>query len=402
MEPGFSPLDEELELLPGRLSPTLHNVVARLGAAMPFRQVQAIVQLVGRVPISVSTICRVTEQAGAALVAVEDAQVREIERGSLPWPTGAACLQISVDGAMVPVQGGVWQEAKTAAIGAFSRTHPGKTTDLSYVSRLQNVDRFSWLAIGELHRRGIFTADQVVAVVDGAPWCQTFLDYHLPHAVRILDFPHAVEHLSQAGQTCFGQFSQQATDWLEVQKHALRHADPQTVVAAVAALPVAHAADPAQAREVQRQVHAYLQARLPQMAYANFTAQGFPIGSGIVESANKLVVEARLKGAGMHWKAEHVDALLALRCAICSHTWDAVWPKLSRQRRQTSRRSHPRPSRPAPLSSPVSAQITTVTQRPPSTPRTPTIVNGKPTKDHPWKQSMVASRRPLASTIPKM
>lgn len=30
-------------------------------------------------------------------------------------------------------------------------------------------------------------------------------------------------------------------------------------------------------------------------------ALGYPVGSGCVESANKLVGETRLKGAGMHW-----------------------------------------------------------------------------------------------------
>jgi hypothetical protein len=35
------------------------------------------------------------------------------------------------------------------------------------------------------------------------------------------------------------------------------------------------------------------------MAYAAFGEQGYPIGSGSVESANKLVVESRMKGAGM-------------------------------------------------------------------------------------------------------
>ena len=40
---------------------------------------------------------------------------------------------------------------------------------------------------------------------------------------------------------------------------------------------------------------AYLEKRVGQLRYAAFRAQGYPIGSGIVESANKLVVEARLK-----------------------------------------------------------------------------------------------------------
>lgn len=36
--------------------------------------------------------------------------------------------------------------------------------------------------------------------------------------------------------------------------------------------------------------------------YADLTAAGLPIGSRIVESINKLVVEARLKGAAKSWE----------------------------------------------------------------------------------------------------
>jgi hypothetical protein len=38
--------------------------------------------------------------------------------------------------------------------------------------------------------------------------------------------------------------------------------------------------------------------------YASFRAQGSPIGSGSVESANKLVVQSRMKQAGMRLRAE--------------------------------------------------------------------------------------------------
>jgi hypothetical protein len=39
-------------------------------------------------------------------------------------------------------------------------------------------------------------------------------------------------------------------------------------------------------------------------------SEGWPIGSGVVESGNKLVVEARLKGAGMHWSRLSLNPLL--------------------------------------------------------------------------------------------
>jgi len=38
----------------------------------------------------------------------------------------------------------------------------------------------------------------------------------------------------------------------------------------------------------------YLEKRKDQLQYPQFQTQGWPIGSGIVESGNKLVVEARL------------------------------------------------------------------------------------------------------------
>lgn len=67
----------------------------------------------------------------------------------------------------------------------------------------------------------------------------------------------------------------------------------------------------------------------------------------------KLVVEARLKGAGMHWAPAHVNPLRALRGMACSDRWEEGWPQLvtqwraqaqaqtreRRQRRQAARQA---------------------------------------------------------------
>ena len=70
------------------------------------------------------------------------------------------------------------------------------------------------------------------------------------------------------------------------------------------------------------------------ITYARFQAQGYPIGSGSVESANKVVVESRLKGAGMHWARPHVNPLVALRTLACSDRWAEAWPQIAQQVRQ--------------------------------------------------------------------
>ncbi|HEY6409025.1 MAG TPA: hypothetical protein VIY29_16310 [Ktedonobacteraceae bacterium] len=59
---------------------------------------------------------------------------------------------------------------------------------------------------------------------------------------------------------------------------------------------------------------------------------GWPMGSGSVESANKLVVEARLKGAGMRWGRHNVNPMLVLRNAVCKRRWQETWTTARAQR----------------------------------------------------------------------
>ena len=74
-----------------------------------------------------------------------------------------------------------------------------------------------------------------------------------------------------------------------------------------------------------REKLAYLQKREAHMQYPTYQEAGWPIGSGSVESANKLVVEARLKGAGMRWGRQNVNPMLVLRNAVCNREWKQTW-----------------------------------------------------------------------------
>ncbi len=89
-----------------------------------------------------------------------------------------------------------------------------------------------------------------------------------------------------------------------------------------------------------REKLAYLQKRETHMQYPTYQAAGWPIGSGSVESANKGVVEARLKGAGMRWGRQNVNPMLVLRNAVCNRQWNETWRTAvaHRQALRTSRR----------------------------------------------------------------
>jgi len=82
---GLSPLDEQLALLPGQFAPRVVEGIVRLGVWMPFERVPEVLAFFTGVTVSVETVRRLTEQAGAAQVAVETARWRRWKHGS-PLP----------------------------------------------------------------------------------------------------------------------------------------------------------------------------------------------------------------------------------------------------------------------------------------------------------------------------
>jgi hypothetical protein len=103
---AFFPLDEELALLPGSLSPTLHEWAVRLGTWMPFPEVAKIIEAICRTAISEASTRRKTEAAGAVYVQLQEETVLALETGRIEAEQGPPRLVATFDGAMVPLVGG--------------------------------------------------------------------------------------------------------------------------------------------------------------------------------------------------------------------------------------------------------------------------------------------------------
>lgn len=371
---------------------------------MPFGHAARELGWLTRAVVSESVAARLTEAAGAAHVAEQTAEVERLDRRPTPEPAGPAVQQISVDGAMISLVGKQWVEVKTLAVGTVVQETTGevRARDLSYFSRRTDHATFRRLALVETHRRGVGTAGVVVAVMDGADWLQGFIDFHRRDAVRVLDFPHAVEYLTRASHEAFGSGTAATSEWIGRQAHALKHDGPTPVLAALRALPTG---------EQRAAALAYLESRLAHLQYPAFRAAGYPIGSGSVEGANKVVVEARLKGSGMHWAPASVDPMLALRTIVCADRWEEAWPRITarlrsedrarRRQRSEQRRAvrdaartptTPAPDAPVAPSSPAPPDhpATSAPSAPPAPPKT--IIDGRPTTAHPWKRRFLPHR----------
>lgn len=329
----FFPLDEELALQPGSLTPRQQEHLTHLAMWMPFERAAQMLARVLGVQVSEPTVRRSTQRAGALYEVRQTAQSKQESPAELPAPHVENQV-ISIDGASVPLVKGKWAEVRTVAIGEVKEelTVAGQrevhTCHLSYFSRMTDAVTFGDVAQVEMQRRGVSQAKAVCAVADGADWIQDFVDLHRPDAVRILDFPHAAEHLNvliealqQAGVTL-------PANVLDRSLHILKHRGPGLLLRWCDRLPAAFT----ELEAVQQQLH-YFRKRESLLQYHAYQQQGWLIGSGMVESANKVVVEARLKGAGMHWEPAHVNPMLALRTAVCSERWDEAWQDTLQEQR---------------------------------------------------------------------
>ena len=74
-----------------------------------------------------------------------------------------------------------------------------------------------------------------------------------------------------------------------------------------------------------RNAHRYLSNRLDALDYPLALALGLPIGSGIIESGHRHVLQARLKKAGAAWLSDHADQIAHLRVLRANHQWLSLW-----------------------------------------------------------------------------
>ena len=131
----FSPLDEELALQPGSLTPRQQEHLAHLATWMPFERATQMMECLLGVQVSEATTRRQTEQAGALAQAVQTSQA-QTNTEDVQAETAPARLVVSADGAMVPLLGGEWAEVRTVAIGEVEKAGQAQGEDEVHVAHL--------------------------------------------------------------------------------------------------------------------------------------------------------------------------------------------------------------------------------------------------------------------------
>lgn len=320
-------------------TPETIKAATRLGLEIPsYRRAAESFQAATKIPMSKSSLAELVDECGGRLVEAQareaEATVRAPERGEeiiwreIPEPDSQV-MNVSVDGVLINIRDEGWKEVKMATISAVEATvalerdeeKEVRLTHHSYRAGLWDAKQFAKQQWAEACRRGLEKAKQIVSVNDGAAWIWLIIAMCYAPCVEIIDWWHLVEKVWAAANSLFGQGDPQAGAWVTQAKARLWTSQRRALMRQVRQVCPRRQPIP----EAVRAMISYIFHNRWRMDYAAYRQAGYPVGSGSVESGCKLVVQERMKQAGMRWRRERAQAVLALRCVLLSDRWDELW-----------------------------------------------------------------------------
>jgi hypothetical protein len=179
-----------------------------------------------------------------------------------------------------------------------------------------------------LRRFGIADAREVVFAADGSdhvwdrvPRIQAALGLDPSKVRQLVDFWHAVEHAFGASKLVPGLTPYEASLRARLWRKWLRDGRALDVSTDIDA---AAATARGEARDLLVNHAAYFRTNVERMRYPDLRAANLPIGTGVVESAIRRVVNLRLKGNGIFWDAENAERMLLLRSRLKAGRWNEL------------------------------------------------------------------------------
>jgi hypothetical protein len=227
-------------------------------------------------------------------------------------------LYVMSDGGMVPMRG-KWSEAKLGVM--FRAEHHvshrevrrGQLTQARYACVLGEQEEFKQELSAALKVEQANRPKRVVYIGDGALGVWNLAAALCPLAQQILDWHHAVEHAMTCAKELLGEESLLLPLWKTRAEALLYEGDNDALVGELMAC-LEDASSQAQVQAINDLVR-YYRRNASRMKYREYVEQGLLIGSGIVESGHRHVVQTRMKKAGQHWGERGGRQMARMRAA---------------------------------------------------------------------------------------
>jgi hypothetical protein len=325
-------------------SPNVQAEVGRQVALLPIEQARAELARHG-LESDEKAVRRIANELGAQMLATRTRDLLRFRRGELPAGEELRGKRIAaaLDGGRVRVRTVIkkvriagkvkrqpfqveWREPKLLIVFEVDeKGRMAKGCRPIIDGTLRGPDALIELLAFHLHRLGAAAAQVVTITADGAPWIWARLDWVVARVgleparvVEVLDWCHAVHHLSLALQASGMSEEERAEQYARLRRSLKEGRSPE-VIAELEGLAAGRPEGAAVWREIGYLIRHSEAGRL---RYDCFRCRGVPLGSGAIESTIRRVLNLRLKGTSLFWEESNAEAVIQLRAAVLSGRWE--------------------------------------------------------------------------------
>lgn len=353
---GWSPLDVGFGIDRGK-SPNLEQITVLMGVMMPFGVGVDVLKRVAAIESSQKKSYDWTYRRGMFAWAMQllHSETAWAERQQLRASAQRGKRQerayVLIDGTSAGIKGcEEFKDCKSVLIFWESDLHtmrnPSSKRRLrrylkkkgiySHVGPKEEFELYLW---NSLVKEGVLEAETIVWVADGAPWIWSLREQLLPTAegwnvIEILDYYHCKQNLHKGAKALYGKDRQACGRWVRRQTRHLWNDNVEAVLGGLDTERHDEDKHDAEARKVLTNLWEYLGGSEPskrhRFRYGKWRRAGLIVSSGAIESVNHGVIQGRFKLPGMRFSLLGINALLRLRNAYFSGSWDALWEQILR------------------------------------------------------------------------
>jgi hypothetical protein len=334
---SVTPMDSYLGLagLPFKITPAAMLKVAYWAQNQSsYQRAEAAISQALHININDDTIRQVTNFVGGMVFQNDCVKADEaflaLSSGRLKYAQNTSgVVYIQTDGAALNTRlkdasGSSWRENKLGEIFTskdirYWTDHKGNRQHQilrkEYISFVGAAEEFKKHLLACALRNGYGQFKETVVLSDGATWIRNMVEELFPDAQHILDYFHLCENVHTYAKALFNMDASNYTPWA---KRICAHLKASQYMLVLQELEPTKDLKP---NGCPINLYGYISNNIRNIDYAAYERKGYFIGSGAIESGNKLILQDRLKRAGMRWNTSTAQAMLTLKTKAESNIW---------------------------------------------------------------------------------
>jgi len=307
------PKRHPLATAPGgfKISPYMQEHLCRVGTKLIFEEAsEEIINLMG-IEVNAKQVERLCHHYGELLGQVDWRQAYN-DSVQLQLPMKKQVTYSMIDGSMILTRQKEesWKEVKLCRIFQNNDRIENISKDRNYIGHSNYVahigkhDDFFDKVLEVLP-----TLTTLVFICDGARWIWNWIEEYYPECMQILDFYHCKEHLFAFAKIYCAKDESAARQLVDTCINLLMDKKVEDIFITLGQLPCNNK----QVENEKRKLLNYLQNNKKRINYGLYKEQGLLFGSGAIESANRNIIQKRMKLSGQRWTLSGAQQMLNLR-----------------------------------------------------------------------------------------